>query len=89
MGASGSQAVWSMDLFKMNRAGLCTFHRPEYFICSRGCVKASGSPLLFFIFYWKEGTKEKSEKETEVWYVFRKLQCADYWWKCVHISSGV
>lgn len=51
----------------MNRAGLCEFHRPECFICSRECVKASGSPLLFFIFFCcKEEAKKRSEKESEI-----------------------
>lgn len=66
VGASGPQAVWTMYLFKMNRAGQCTFRRPEYFICSRVCVQEGHHYFCSFFQERRHQERVKKKKRT-VW----------------------
>ncbi len=74
VGASGSQAVWSMDLFKMNRAGRS--------YVAEGAWKRQGHLYFSSFFIGKKAPRRGVKRRVR--YVFRKVQFADYFWKCMH-----
>lgn len=61
----------------MNRVVQRAFHGPEYFVCSRECVEASGVIFYSSSFLTSDGTVTKSENESEVWFSVRVAQ-TDY-----------